>query len=125
MKKTFYVGLVVLATLVLTGCATPRDRDFFAEDGIAVGVPDRGDDGVYRIPIEFTTAMVHSGLELHKVVARIEGDEIVIHAKYGLVREGIHYGGVAFLPTARPGDYRLIYRDRDGARHPVGPVVLP
>ena len=119
------VGAVALLATLLLGCATPRDRDFFAADGIVVEAPQRLEDGTYRLPVAFTTAIAHSGLEIYKVNARVDGGEIVLSARYGLVREGPDYEGSVILRDTAPGEYQVVYRDRDGSRHSVAVVALP
>ena len=119
------VGAVALLATLLWGCATPRDRDFFSDDGIVVESPQRLEDGTYRLPVGFTTAMAHSGLEIYRVNARVDGREIVLRARYGLVREGPDYDGSIILRDVEPGEYQVMYCDRDGSRHPVAVVALP
>lgn len=127
---TFTKAALLLCALALTGCSEPRSRDFFANDGITVGAPTALGSESYKIPLEFTTAIVHSGQWIDSVDAEVANADILITARFITASAGSSgrksgYPGYVTVTGIKPGTYSLKYRDPNGSIHAIGPVVLP
>lgn len=122
---TFTKSALMLSALALTGCSEPRSRDFFAKDGITVGTPAALGSGSYKIPVEFTTAIVHSGQWIDSVTAEVAHADILITAHFSSSGRKSRYPGYVTVTGMKPGPYSLKYRDPHGSMHPIAPVVLP
>jgi hypothetical protein len=122
---TFTKAALLLCALALTGCSEPRSRDFFAKDGITVGTPAALGPGSYKIPLEFVTAIMHSGQWIDSVDADVVGSDILISARFSSSGRKSRYPGYVTVTGTTPGTYALKYRDPNGSMHAIGPVVLP
>ncbi|MFN5963343.1 MAG: hypothetical protein ACK5CW_17865 [Verrucomicrobiota bacterium] len=122
---TFTKAALLLCALALTGCSEPRSRDFFAKDGVTVGAPTALGSGSYKIPLEFVTAIVHSGQWIDSVDADVANADILITARFSSSGRKSRYPGYVTVTGTTPGTYALKYRDPNGSMHAIGPVVLP
>lgn len=121
----FTKAALMLSALAHTGCSEPRSRDFFAKDGVTVGAPTALGSGSYKIPLEFVTAIVHSGQWIDSVDADVANADILITARFISSGRKSGYPGYVTVTGIKPGTYSLKYRDPNGSMHAIGPVVLP
>ena len=120
---TTAISFLVVVTFV--GCSDQKPRDFFAPSGITIGDPSALGVGAYKIPIEFETAIVHSGQWIDSVNAKVAGSDILITASFNSTNRKSNYPGYIEVKGASPGTYTLIYHDPDGTDHAIGSVTLP
>ena len=118
--------LTVCLAGVLTGCLEKKPRSFFASDGIGIGTPKK-EGNVYRVPVTFTTTIVHSEQWIYVVETSTDGNTIYLTAIFttppGLKES--RYKDVIEVHDAKAGVYHLRYRDPDGSLHDSGTVTLP
>jgi hypothetical protein len=112
----------LLAAIALLGCSEEKSRDFFAASGITIGAPTAL---AYRIPIEFETQIVHSGLSIDEVSTTVAGSDILVTASFAYPPPKSGYPGHIVVNGVSAGTYTLKYRDPDGTDHTIGQVVLP
>jgi len=110
---------------VLVGCSDQKPRNFFAPGGITIGAPSAPGSGAYQIPIEFETAILHSGQWIDAVDAEIAGSDILTTASFISVDRKNPYPGYIEVDGISPETYDLIYRDPDGTDHAIESVLLP
>jgi hypothetical protein len=116
---------LLMAFVALSGCSQRKSRDFFATDGITIGAPTAIEPGIYRIPMDFETKVVHSGEWIDVVSAKVSGSDILVTATFTLANRKSRYPGYIEVKGVSAGTYTLKYRDPDGTTYPIGPVVLP
>lgn len=114
-----------LAMIALTGCSERKGHDFFAAGGVTVGVPIVVEHGVYRIPIEFETKIVHAGQWIDTVGSEVTGADIFVTARVTTTARKSRYPGYIELKGVAAGSYTLNYRDPNGSVHSMGSVLLP
>lgn len=116
---------LILAAIALTGCSEEKSHDFFAKGGITIGAPSSLKTGSYKIPLEFKTAIIHSGQWINAVDAELTGSDIQLTASFTSANSKSNYPGFIEVNGVSPGTYTLKYRDPDGTVHAIGPVILP
>ena len=121
---------LILSALALAGCSEPKSRDFFAKDGITVGAPAALGSGSYKIPLEFVTALVHSGQRIDSVDTEVANADILVTARFSSASSSgsgrkSGYPGYVTVTGVTPGTYALKYRNPNGSMHAIAPLVLP
>jgi len=116
---------LILTAIALAGCSDKKSHDFFAKGGITIGTPAALGSGSYKIPLEFETAIVHSGQWIDAVDTDVAGSDILLTASFTSANRKSSYPGYVKVNGVSPGTYTLKYRDPNGTVHAIGPVILP
>ena len=126
------LGIVVGAVLGFGGCsaimehASARQVPFSYFGQIAVGAP-MGEHRNYIVPLSFSGGnyAMNSGVVPYRIETHVLDSEIEMTVVIALAGKGSLSKYQIVLSDVSPGDYTVVYRDPDGTRHKVSPVVIP
>ena len=100
--------MILACAVLLLGCNREEDRDFFGK--IILGTPE-WKNGIYFLPVDMPTKIVHSGQWVYKVESEVDGTNILVtaHITAPPHQEKQAYLGKVNLGTPKPGKYHILY----------------
>jgi hypothetical protein len=124
--------LTIGITLLLTGCLNPIASATRAAKPLTyVGFISAGTPGVKRnqivVPLQYSGGewAMNSGLIPHQVDVRVVERTIEFTVLVSVPGARANDAGYELrLPAALKGEYQLVYRDPDGALHPLRTIEL-
>lgn len=123
--KRYLPILAACICAVLAGCVELEPRSFFASDGVTLGTPKKAGE-VYRVPLTFSTKIVHSGVWIYDVKSSVKSDQILVTAIFTKPpgQKASVYHDFIEIRDAKPGLYHVRYLDPNGSTHEIGKVTL-
>ena len=124
--------LAIALGLLLAGCLNPiasvthAAKPLSYVGNISFGVPALKRNNLV-IPMQYTGGewLMNSALSAYKVDARVTGSSIEFTVVVAALGSGYSEAGYELrLPVSLKGKYQLVYRDPDGALHPLRTIDL-